>query len=662
MRDTILKDILITLTYIVFAILFEIVLFLFMGIGVVPKYPLFDLSFIILFAGIIMIIPNKKPKVIVASIILALQAVFSCVNITLFHIYGDIFTFDLLKYTSDAAGAFNFNVIHWQSILVYILMFFSSLTLMRLINRIHTNKPTSELKHRFAWVSLFIFSMSILFCLSFYRLGEFSLKRTDEVTDYQYEYFDSDLYLYHNLNIKIAAFKKFGSIAFYLMDGYNLIAKESSIVRAQKIKASKDYVNGLQTVSELGKTNSYSGTSDNNNVIVVLCESLEWFGIDPLLTPNLYNLSQTALSFNNHFSKNRTNISEGIAMLGSYSTGISDKVVDAKNNSYTLSAPHSLANMIKADTADITTSYFHPNTKTFYNRSNTHKLFGFDNLYFLEDMHEFDGQNGSVTNPVKDSEMFEHEINNIAPTTGERFVSFITTITTHGDYNVSHEQLADYKVTAKQNHTYLAQSLNSMGYTMPTDDYYQDVFYNYKAACMDLDKAIGILFEHLNANNLSSNTTVCLFSDHYAFMTNLSPVMKGFDVSELYNTELYRVPMFIYDEKILAKMNANSMSNQIQTFTNTYTIVPTLLDILGLDYKPGLYLGYSLFSEDMDKTAFISTIGGIFNDKYFSYDTSDILFKHTSATNEDYRKYRENAAIFYDKRELIENLYLYKII
>jgi hypothetical protein len=59
--------------------------------------------------------------------------------------------------------------------------------------------------------------------------------------------------------------------------------------------------------------------------------------------------------------------------------------------------------------------------------------------------------------------------------------------------------------------------------------------------------------------------------------------------------------------------------NACDNFTNTYTIVPTLLDIIGIDYKPGLYLGYSLFSEDINKTAFISTIGGIFNDKFFSY-------------------------------------------
>lgn len=662
MRDTILKDILMATTYIVFTILFEIVLFLFLGIGVVPKYPLFDLSFIILLAGIIMIIPKHKPKIIVTSIFLGVHALFCCINITLFHIYGDIFTFDLLRYSADAAGAFSPNVLNWQSILVYILMFFGAITLLRLINRIHTNEPSSELKRRFAWVSLFIFTMSILFCLSFYRLGEFSLKRTDENKDYQYEYFDSDLYLYQNLNIKIAAFKKFGSLAFYFMDGYNLIAKESAIVRSQKIKESKEYLSSQKTLSELGKTNAYSGTSKDNNVIVVLCESLEWFGIDPILTPNLYNLSQNGISFNNHYSKNRTNISEGIAMLGSYSTGISTKVVDANNKSYTLSVPYSLANMMKEDSQDLSTNYLHPNTKTFYNRSKTHKLFGYDNLVFLEDMPEFEGQNGSVANPVKDSEMFLNEIENIAPTTGERFCSFVTTITTHGDYNKLNTKLAEYKEQAIANEENIQSSLTSQGYFLPTDETYLDYFYNYKAACMDLDKAIGILFEHLQTNNLLSTTTVCLFSDHYAFMTNLSPVMKGFEISELYNTELYRVPMFIYDEKLIDKMNANSFSTQIEYFTNTYTIVPTLLDTLGIDYKPGVYLGFSLFSEDITKTSFISTIGGIFDDKFFSYDTIDILFKHPSATDDDYRKYRENASIFYTRREKIENMYIYKVI
>ena len=349
-------------------------------------------------------------------------------------------------------------------------------------------------------------------------------------------------------------------------------------------------------------------------------------------------------------------------MLGSYSTGVSSTVVDANNKTYSLKTPFSFANLIKNDSNNVTTSYFHPNTKTFYNRESTHKLYGYENLYFLENMHEFDGQNGSVSNPVKDSQMFEVEIENIAPTTAERFCTFVTTITTHGDYSNVNQKLADNKAKAIEHKESLALELESMGCYLPTDEFYLDCFYNYKAACMDLDKGIEILFKHLRDNNLLSTTTVCLFSDHYAFMTNLSPTMKGFEISELYNTELYRVPMFIYDEKVITKMNTNSMSTQIEDFTNTYTIVPTLLDIVGIDYKPGLYLGYSLFSEDISKTSFISTIGGIFNDKFFSYDTIDVLFRSETATDDDYKKYRENAAIFYNKRAMLENIYIYKII
>ena len=64
----------------------------------------------------------------------------------------------------------------------------------------------------------------------------------------------------------------------------------------------------------------YYLTGKNDNVIIVMCESLEWYAINPVLTPNLYNIFTNGYRFDNYYSKSKTNYSEMDVILGSVPT------------------------------------------------------------------------------------------------------------------------------------------------------------------------------------------------------------------------------------------------------------------------------------------------------------------------------------------------------
>lgn len=654
------KDFLIILTYIVTSIVLEITLFLFLKFGVFPQYVLFDFGFLLLISGLLFILPGYKSKVAIALTFIIIQAILNCVNITLYHIFGDIFTFDMLTLGNEAAAAFSLSFIQWWSVLVTVAIVAAAVVAMVFILKSGSKKPNYNQK-----VSLFLvftFICSFALGMGFVKLQKNYLENVS--ADYNNEYFESDDYLYENLNIKISALKKFGTYGLYMTDIYNSLGIQNAAQTQAEKEETMNYIENAKTISELGLTNDFTGISQGNNVITIMVESLEWFAIDEILTPNLYYLTQNSLNFQSFYARNKTNVSEGIGILGSYPKDTQFSTFYRENANFEgLYLPFSLPNMIKAQNENAQTSYFHNYYGYFYGRKSILPSFGFDNVTCLEDIDAYaDDLPDNFNDFMLDSIMFLDCLNEIAPNNGEQFYSHITTLSMHGGYDFDRPRVAENLEAIEDNWVYLTNYINTSGvYTMPTDPEEQQMFKNYKAAAIETDKAIGILLDYLNETGLIENTTIIVYGDHNTYMSSLTNIMKGLEKTDLFTTELYRIPLLIYDQKALAQYKAqNNGSNVVNTFTTTFNIVPTVLDLLGIDYKPDLYQGKSVFSDNYE-TGFISILGGIFDNNFFSYDTIEILYRSPNATDEDLRKYQQNAVLYYEKQLHFERIYKYNL-
>lgn len=180
---------------------------------------------------------------------------------------------------------------------------------------------------------------------------------------------------------------------------------------------------------------------------MIVIESGEWYGINQEYTPTLYAMANGGISFTEYYARDKTNHSEAMSILGSYpidpQNDVSTKLKES-NLSFTL------PNVLRA--SGYTTNYFHPNTKSFYNRNVTHGAggnYGFDTAHFLEDMPALDGcdENGNVIkknfyNFDRDALVTENYFDDYTrKEEGDRaFFTMHMTLSSHGAYN----DLVDY--------------------------------------------------------------------------------------------------------------------------------------------------------------------------------------------------------------------------
>ena len=105
----------------------------------------------------------------------------------------------------------------------------------------------------------------------------------------------------------------------------------------------------------------------------------------------------------------------------------------------------------------------------------------------------------------------------------------------------------------------------------------------YRSLARDTDNAIANLLDELEERDLLDDTVIVLVSDHYVYGYSDSDYVaakKGVinDRKELQNT-----PFVIWSEDIEAE--------EVDTILDTADILPTLLNMLGIDYDPLNYMG-----------------------------------------------------------------------
>lgn len=418
----------------------------------------------------------------------------------------------------------------------------------------------------------------------------------------------------------------------------------------------EDYIYDEQSI--------YASNFDNNqeyNVVTVLVESLEWHAfmqdfelfvnghnIDHTkytksngevytdaneilreLFPNLYEFYDTSIVLNNFYSREKTDISENLSMIGNYPTNSYVNYDFPEND-----IPTSMTKTLKMLDNDICCKYFHNGLEGFYNRDDYMLNLGFDECYLSPQMrnlgmpdYNFKGERNL------DGDMITYCADKMFPT-NQRFYTYITSITMHGQYTYRtnladmgyYDDMAKFGITSWGGDSFEAFNHNN--------------FYYYVACVMEFDRALGLMMQELEDRNLIDNTIVCLFGDHNTYYSSLSNYVKGIDNTKDSNyTNLFRVPCMIkapnmdnivqylnttlQDEvsaKLLEDNNAlsvddanylasdwinnryivNNSNTQIivKKFMCTADILPTLLDLCGINIYGNLYFGHSAFEYD----------------------------------------------------------------
>ena len=176
-----------------------------------------------------------------------------------------------------------------------------------------------------------------------------------------------------------------------------------------------------------------------------------------------------------------------------------------------------------------------------------------------------------------------------------------------------------------------------------------DLLRNYMAATMEFDHAIGVMINDLKDKDILDKTTIIIFSDHNTYYQGLSNSIKDiYDYNNDNYTNLYRVPMMIRD--------SNLGHQVIDKFVSTTDIVPTVLDLFGINYYQNFYFGNPIFSNK--ESIIYSRAYNIFlTDKTYFYSINNLLYKDKSVDEEYLIDLENRAKIHLTKLEYIDKIF-----
>ncbi len=628
--------------YLFFAILLEMVSFLWLHLTVTghmtrlqvfPTYFLFDLSIMLIAAGIIYACPRFLANIFY-YLFLGLQIVFNVVNATLYMVYGDLFTFDMIALGGEAADSLKAEFIDFKAVAINVALLVVIILVQVLID--HLVKKKVRFKKR----SSKAISLAALFGFMLLGSGLFGLQVITLKDTKSGRVIYSDEYLWDNAHLKIEGYKKFGTYGFYISGLSHTIKPYSKLSDAQKQALLASVIDGQ--VAENPNAPLYG-----DNLIMVLMESFEWFAIDPYNTPTLYEMkTQTGVAMTNFYARNKTNTGEDISIMGNMPNATSIvKLADSGS----LGTGYSLPSMFREQ--GYTANFFHSFKKEFYEREKVNTAMGFEKVYDIADA-ELENKSMKFNMWNLDSDYITAMLDKFIPE-GQKFMSYFTTVTTHGTYEVYNPKFDKYYTEYDKNLENYKAWLKENGYNYPTNKDDQAVLRQYKCAAMDTDRMVKVILDDLDKKGIKDNTTLVLFADHDCFYEDLAFKMKGTGKMDFSNTKSYNVPLLIYSSKLSPWQN--------QFFCNTYDIYPTVCELFGLPYTTALTHGYSVFSSDIENSLMVSYLSGIFNDKIFSLNGVDLV-KKGDVSESEIEKYRNLAVEFFEKQEAMEKLYAFGLL
>ena len=255
MKTVVYKKLFYVLSYVFCALFIEFVSFNVMGLGAFPEKYVFDLMFVGLIALIIFIIPSFKVEAILIVFLLVLQSTLSFVNQAMINdsMLRTIFTFDQLNAAGAAAGVFTNDYVSWPFLIGLLAVIIAEVSFLIFLKRIKT-KYQFNIKVQVAFIMAFLlFSTAIGSSYGKAYAGLYSPTENSE----ELYLADDDKKLFSDVDysLKLKAFKKYGTFAFYYKNLINSLKEPENITET---------LNNINTYLEEGEFANI--TSLNANV------------------------------------------------------------------------------------------------------------------------------------------------------------------------------------------------------------------------------------------------------------------------------------------------------------------------------------------------------------------------------------------------------------
>ena len=333
--------------------------------------------------------------------------------------------------------------------------------------------------------------------------------------------------------------------------------------------------------------NEYTGLFEGYNLIVICAEGFTGYALDSDHLPTLSKLADEGFVFNNFYNPywyfstadgEYTLQNSLIPLAGSKS------VYRAMYNSQ----PFSLANRL--NTLGYHSWAFHDHNGSYYSRNISMPNLGYT--------FRAPGYGLDVTSywPESDTEMVA--LSTPMYIDEEPFNVYMMTVSGHMNYSFSGNAMA---ARHKSEVADLA-------------DQYSETVCAYIASQMELDQAVADLIEALDEAGVLDRTVIVLTGDHYPYdldpnfsagATGMTELMGGDTDDPL---EKYRSSLIVWNSAFAAENRV-----EVDTLCCQMDILPTLLNLFGVEYDSRLLMGRDIFSEGTERLV-------VFSDQSFISD------------------------------------------
>ena len=399
------------------------------------------------------------------------------------------------------------------------------------------------------------------------RLTDFNNKLTaTDLTELTYN--ESDRYLYDKIPSTISFVNKFGIDTFLVKDINKTFILPMNDDHEAKTIVVEEFIADNYKDNEV---NAMTGIFEGKNLIMIQGESLMNVAIDPILTPTLYKLRNEGLWFTEYGSPLLTGSTSDTEILAQMSihpiTGGSATMISYATNDFIVSLPK----LFK--TIGYTTSVYHNNYATYYNRSVFYPNNYYDTTYFSTDM--------GLDNQTSDLIMLDYLSWILAEK--DKFFSYLISYSGHQPYTIDSlytDGLPDSTIT------------EYLEYIDIINDAYpglSEAMTVYLAKCMSLDRGIEKLISTLNVYGKLDDTVIVIFGDHHAKGLYDNSDDIGDDLAILGKSEYESVPLIIY--------NSQTSAQEIDKYCTSIDILPTLANMFNLSYDNEYTFGFDIFDE-----------------------------------------------------------------
>ena len=371
--------------------------------------------------------------------------------------------------------------------------------------------------------------------------------------------------------------------------------------------------------------NKYTGRYKDKNLVVFVAESFSNMAIRKDITPTLYKLKNEGIIFNNFY----TPLFPVSTADGEYLTDTSllpAEGIWSIENVEGKTFPYTYANVLKKE--GYSTFAYHNYNYRYYKRDKYFPTMGYDS--YLAMGNGLEKRIDSSIVPSSDYEMVKTTIDDYI--NQEKFVAYYMTMSGHMNYDKSN-------------------AIVEKNWNIVKDLPYSDKAKSYLATQVELDKALEELILRLEENGKLDDTVIVITADHYPYGLSLDEMQELSEKDIDDEFEKFNMPFICYNSAEKEKIVSNKYSSSLD-------VLPTILNLFGIDYDSRLLMGKDIFSDSEPLVIFSDrsyiTSKGRYNSRTEKFSGQDVNEEYINNIKQMiFYKYR------YSRLILEKNFYSY---